>query len=966
MVCALALPVGAQNSTGNLFGTVTDLGGNPLQGARVSLTGLGADRTQSTNEGGQFRFLGLDPGNYSLQVELADFGSVVRPNVVVSLGRNTNLELELNPAIQDVLTVTSETPLLDSREIRSGTQVSQTELEKIPSARDPWALLNQTPGVLVDRVNVGGNESGQQSVFRAQGVDDDQNDFMVDGFTITDMRATGASPTYYDFDQFAEMQFTTGGTDVTKSTAGVAVNLVTKRGSNEFRGSARFYNTKAGGYFGGALEQSQPNVDVDDLGDGQTGYAGARIREIEDMGFEAGGAAIRDRLWLWGAWGQNDIQQNAASGTADDTILENQSLKVNAQFRSANSAVASWNNGDKQKFGRGASPTRPDITTWNQRGPTAIYRFEDTHVFSSNLFATGSYSIGDAGFQLAAKGGTGPNAPEAWRDNTGVWHDNFQSGQASNPNDEFKVDGSYFFTTGDISHELKVGGRHRTFESYSAFSWPGRNIFTFNTGSTQLVGAQRGVSTPAELTYLSLWVQDTISFGSLTFNLGLRYDEQSGVNSAFQVPANPFVPDVLPALDFQGSDEDFTWETVAPRLGATWALGAERDTLVRASFAQFADQLGTGQVTRTNPAGVAYAYFVGPDPNQPYTGDGSDLVFAFPNGFDPSNPGALVDPDRTDPNLDAPITSELIVGIEHALMPEFVIGATVTARQVDDILELRTLVNDGNGIRTANVNDYQLDVANPELANGFLIGSLGGPNAGGGPFDYSVPVYSLRPGVALTGGQYLTNGTREREYLGYSVNFAKRLANRWMMRGYVNYGESEWKVDDEFLFHNDPNAAAGGGDRDGDLYLTLSAGSGKGQRFLQSSWSANLTGLYQIAPNRPWGFNLSGAVQAREGYPTPYFYNGLSTSDGVSRGINVVDDFSDFRLDDLVTLDLRIEKEFALSAAVNFTFGLDVFNVTNEGTELSRQRDVSSSSLYFLNDNVSPRIYRLGVRLGWK
>ena len=87
---------------------------------------------------------------------------------------------------------------------------------------------------------------------------------------------------------------------------------------------------------------------------------------------------------------------------------------------------------------------------------------------------------------------------------------------------------------------------------------------------------------------------------------------------------------------------------------------------------------------------------------------------------------------------------------------------------------------------------------------------------------------------------------------------------------------------------------------------------------------------------------------------------------GVSRGINVVDDFSDFRLDDLVTLDLRIEKEFALSAAVNFTFGLDVFNVTNEGTELSRQRDVSSSSLYFLNDNVSPRIYRLGVRLGWK
>ena len=57
---------------------------------------------------------------------------------------------------------------------------------------------------------------------------------MMDGVQITDMSATGSSPSYYDFDQFAEMQFTTGGTDVTKSTGGVSVNLVTKRGSNEF------------------------------------------------------------------------------------------------------------------------------------------------------------------------------------------------------------------------------------------------------------------------------------------------------------------------------------------------------------------------------------------------------------------------------------------------------------------------------------------------------------------------------------------------------------------------------------------------------------------------------------------------------------------------------------------------------------------------------------------------------------
>ena len=226
--------------------------------------------------------------------------------------------------------------------------------------------------MLVDRVNVGGSESGQQSAFRAPGVSGNQNDFQMDGTSITDMAATGASPTYYDFDQFAEMSFTTGGTDVTKNSAGVQVNLVTKRGSNEFRGSARFYNTQRNGYFGGKLAQAQPNIDGELYKDNfQTELAGAQVRKIEDIGFEAGGAAIQDRLFFWGSWGQNDIQQNAATGLADDTILENTALKANGQINASNSIVGSFNNGDKLKFGRGAGTTRPAPTTWNQRGPSA-------------------------------------------------------------------------------------------------------------------------------------------------------------------------------------------------------------------------------------------------------------------------------------------------------------------------------------------------------------------------------------------------------------------------------------------------------------------------------------------------------------------------------------------------------------------------------------------------------------------
>jgi hypothetical protein len=72
-------------------------------------------------------------------------------------------------APSEVITVTAESPLLDERRISTGTTVSQSELERIPAARDPWSILQTTPGVLTDRINVGGNESGQQSNYMGPG-----------------------------------------------------------------------------------------------------------------------------------------------------------------------------------------------------------------------------------------------------------------------------------------------------------------------------------------------------------------------------------------------------------------------------------------------------------------------------------------------------------------------------------------------------------------------------------------------------------------------------------------------------------------------------------------------------------------------------------------------------------------------------------------------------------------------------
>jgi Ca-activated chloride channel family protein len=96
-------------------------------------------------------------------------------------------------AMEDVITVTAESPLLDERRISAGATVTETELERIPTARDPWAVLAAGPGVLTDRINVGGNESGQQPAWA------------IDDLFPTDSVALGSEPAYYDFDAFEEM-----------------------------------------------------------------------------------------------------------------------------------------------------------------------------------------------------------------------------------------------------------------------------------------------------------------------------------------------------------------------------------------------------------------------------------------------------------------------------------------------------------------------------------------------------------------------------------------------------------------------------------------------------------------------------------------------------------------------------------------------------------------------------------------
>jgi hypothetical protein len=542
LLAALAAPAAAQLQTGNLFGIVKGPDGTPLPGVTVTVSGGGAPATQVTDGRGEVRFPGLAPGSYDLHAELDGFSPFEHEGLTINVGRNTTVEVTLTPGFTDVEYVVAKEVLLDPRKITRGNTVTLQELQNIPTARDPWAILQSTPGVLIDRINVGGSESGQQAQYVGPGSGGDQAVWSLDGMVMTDMSATGGSPGYYDFEAFEEMQVTTGGSDATIATCGVVLNMVTRRGTNDLRASGRYMIVD---------DSLQADLSLDASELGQAGAwnndhaqpefnQGNRIVEVTDWGLEAGGSIARDKLWFWGSYAKPEIRLLTINDYSDDTTLESTNLKLTGQIMPTNSLTAFAWDSDKVKLGRGASPLRPQETTWNQSAfgdrPTA-WKIEDTQIFGSSFYLTGMYSQANGGFQFVPQGGD--KMPYLAADNK--WHNSFFVLQTDRPQEQLKADGASFFSTGKLSHELKYGAGYRVVEVTSlsrtpAGAWESDGI---------LLLARDGFGN-VEAGYTSLYVQDTLAAGALTANLGLRYDRQGGEIRDTTVRANPAFPSCCP------------------------------------------------------------------------------------------------------------------------------------------------------------------------------------------------------------------------------------------------------------------------------------------------------------------------------------------------------------------------------------------------------------------------------------
>lgn len=128
---------------------------------------------------------------------------------------------------------------------------------------------------------------------------------------------------------------------------------------------------------------------------------------------------------------------------------------------------------------------------------------------------------------------------------------------------------------------------------------------------------------------------------------------------------------------------------------------------------------------------------------------------------------------------------------------------------------------------------------------------------------------------------------------------------------------------------------------------------------INGKWQVNTNGAYQL----PLDFELAGNLFGRQGNPYPIFQAAALGRDGSQR-VLVSPELDTFRFDDLWNLDLRLTK-YVRVRGVRLQVNGDLFNVFNANTELNRQRNIGSGSFGRLTQNLSPRIFRIGVRVGF-
>jgi hypothetical protein len=948
--CILFVCIGAafaqSVSSGAIQGTVKDDSNAVLPGVTMTLTSPSLQVpqiVQVSDASGGYKFVDLPAGTYALKAELPGFATIVRDGLRLTVGFIASVDFVLKVgAMQETVTVSGQSPVVDVTSTSASVAFTKETLEAVPRGRDLQNIIAMAPGVTPETPDVGGSTMANRQDISSYGVAA-QPKLQVEGMNIA-MGADMNTPIYFNDNTLEEVQIKTSGNDAEVSTPGISMVAILKSGGNTFHGSFAAASESP------SLQSSNLNASLKAQGLSNT----QPLESFYDVAGDLGGRIIRDKLWFYGAASRQAKKQGLVGFVADagpdgayltgdepiayfGTSLTQYSAKLSYQISKNNRLVYAWQRGTKAQPQNGAGRFVPLEATRDYKNPTAIQKAELQSAINPRVLL--NLIGGFAGYITdydAARSYARADAPPRRDLDTGLRTGSHPLHQ-NKTRDRYQTEDSVtFFPVRSFMghHELKTGIMiylDRSSDGYKDNLACNCVLITDTINGVPETPTQIQIYntpvTPAdhEDTYAWYLKDSWRPTGSLTFNLGLRWERQHSYLPAQSYDGARDFPEVFPAGAFSKIDVQ-TFNRVVPRLGMAWDLGHQ--TVIKATFGEYNYILGDTYADVFNRNATANATFRWHDVNgdRLWQRGESNLSLA---GGNPDFVSITSASNRVlNPDLKQPRTWETTASFERELAPSLAFRSMYVYRRLEDYL---------SNINTLRPYDaFSIPITRRDPGPDGVLGT--GDDAGSVTlFDYD----RAFSGAAFVNSKTVNN-TNSDTFHSIEFTLTKRSSSRWMAQAsYFVVKNRDWVVG---VFQS-PN----------DEFFPVDE---------TWSWAGNATASYRI----PGDVMVSAFLQSRSGIKGQRTYQFREADpDGgtrISQSKNItlrLERAGARQLDAMNILNLRASKTFSVGGARRIGVDFDLFNALNAATPLSASF-ASGPTFGYVTDVVAARIARVGAR----
>jgi hypothetical protein len=949
-------------------------------------------RSAVTSGSGTYTIPALRPGSYTVTFSLPGFGNVVRDGVELTSDFTATINVDMKVGtLEETLTVTGESPIVDTTSITQRVVMTAEVREALPTGRNIQAVGIMIPGTTLAlggggalSRDVGGSGNLQQSPLQYRGSGDTVQ--TIEGLRLNNLCAQGAySGVYWNDASFEEYSYVTGADSAEMGQGGMRVNMVPRDGGNSFRGSviANWADESFGsdncGSPGVGIACTRSNLSGSKTFNPNNALTNVDvIKNIWDVNPTIGGPIVQNKLWFNYSFrhlGSTKTKADAyvdknpsqfiydpdfSNPGVDDGHIVSNAGRISWQMSSKDKLSVYHDNQRKYRNHWGIASTIPPDAAGVQVTPTSFVNVTKwTRTHTNKLLFEGGIGIYNQEYTELYQPSVTGSEDKVWDEeairNARIYNvvDNSNGRQANawpNPADHFSVLRTFMGAASYIAgnHSLKFGA------NLSNGDWRELRMWT---GDVQPITFTAGVPTSVTLRLpsdrangvdrdLGIFVQDRWAMGRVTLNLGLRFDQFIGESRESSV-----LPSRHGAGAVFGECSDGTvdpgdlctgmvqnWKDISPRVGFAMDVFGNGRTAIKASYARYVAGQAIAFANQVNPIGALTAA----DTRTWRDLDGNGLPLDSAGNIQfgeltasASTPtfGRLTVPTtQYDPDLlrgwgKRGYNNEITFAMQHQIADRMSVNGGYYRRTFGN----QTFTDDLRYDASSYDSFCITAPADPDLPGGGGYQVCGVQDLKPAVFALNLPANSLIRSSSDFGGE--TN-----MYQGFDVNLEARFRNGAFFKGGLAATSR--------TFDNCNLLAAG-------FDAVNTAGSFMGTEIYPDGRKAchreygyrpdaKMSGSYTI----PWDIQLSGTYQFSRGIQTggagpsqlanwsmtsaqAQPFTGRAWTGVASRIVGLMSEGEDYGKHNLNQLDLKLGKRFNMGSGMRLRVDFDLYNVFN-------------------------------------